>query len=371
MKKVRKKEKKKPLIPFPAKILLTAALISVVIFEIAKRNADFAEWMTSNPGYLVRRALAFVSDVIPFSLGEVLVVLSPLIVISVIVSAARMKGGRARIRFLAGFLAFVSIFYTSYVFMLGVGYQRTKLNSRLGFASVEVTEQALADTMTALRSECESLLDEIDYLENGSSYSDISFDEMCASILEGYERLEADYPELNIKTFDSRAKQVYLSRALTAFEISGVYTFFTGESNVNVYYPEYGVPFTIAHELAHQRGIARENEANFVAFLACVRADSAYVRYSAYMNMFEYVASALSRTNKDRFREIYLTADERIRGEISAFNEFYKAHKNELMAKISDFLNDNYLKASGTEGIISYGLVVELCVSYYSDPDRR
>ena len=89
------------------------------------------------------------------------------------------------------------------------------------------------------------------------------------------------------------------------------------------------------------------------------------------MNMFEYVASALSRTNKDRFREIYLTADERIRGEISAFNEFYKAHKNELMAKISDFLNDNYLKASGTEGIISYGLVVELCVSYYSDPDRR
>ena len=88
MKKVRKKEKKKPLIPFLAKILLTAALISVVIFEIAKRNADFAEWMTSNPGYLLRRALAFVSDVIPFSLGEVLVVLSPLIVISVIVSAA-------------------------------------------------------------------------------------------------------------------------------------------------------------------------------------------------------------------------------------------------------------------------------------------
>ena len=367
MKKVRKKEKKKPLIPFIAKILLTAALISVVIFEIAKRNADFAEWMTSNLGYLVRRALAFVSDAIPFSLGEMLVVLSPIIVISVIVRAAKKDGFRARVKFIASFLAVISLFYTSYVFMLGVGYQRTKLSSRLEMQSVEVTEQTLVNTMIALKNECESLLDGISYSDGASSVSDITFDEMCDEILVGYERLESDYPELNIKTFDSRAKQVYLGRALTAFEISGVYTFFTGEANVNVYYPQYGTPFTIAHELAHQRGIARENEANFVAFLACIRSDSVYVKYSAYMNMFEYVASALSKTNKEKFKEIYQSADKRMIGEIQAFNEFYYAHKNELMSKISDFLNDNYLKASGTEGIISYGLVVELCVAYYSE----
>lgn len=367
---MRRKENKKPLIPLFAKILLVLAVIALLIFEISNRNAEFAEWMTSNPGYLLRRSLAFVSNVIPFSLGELLVVLSPLIVISVIVTAARKNGFRARVRFLAGFLALVSLFYTSYVFMLGVGYQRTRLNSRLGLPSAEINEQSLVDTMLALKGECESLLDEISYLESGSSEANISFDEMCDEILEGYKRLEADYPELNIKTFDSRAKQVYLSRALTAFEISGVYTFFTGESNVNVYYPDYGIPFTLAHELAHQRGIARENEANFIAFLVCARAENAYVRYSAYMNMFEYVSSALSRTNRDRFREIYLTVDPRIRGEISAFNDFYYAHKNELMSKISDFLNDNYLKASGTEGIISYGLVVELCVAYYADKPK-
>lgn len=366
MKKKKEKVKKRPLIPLFSKIFLSLAVISLIIFEIAKRNVDFAEWMTSNPGYFIRRALAFVSNVIPFSLGEILVVLSPLIVISVIITAAKKKGARARVRFLAGFLAIVSLFYTSYVFMLGVGYQRTKLNSRLGIPVAEITEQTLTDTMLALKAECEALLDEISFEDGGSSVSDISFDETCDEILLGYERLEGDYPELDIKTFDSRAKQVYLSKGLTAFEISGVYTFFTGESNVNVYYPEYGIPFTMAHELAHQRGIARENEANFVAFLACIRADSAYVRYSAYMNMFEYVSSALSRTNKEKFREVYSSVDGRMKGEISAFNDFYYAHKNELMSKISDFLNDNYLKASGTEGIISYGLVVELCVAYYA-----
>lgn len=368
MRKNRKIQKnKKALIPLLAKILLLVALLSLGVFSVASKNADFAEWMTQNVGYYVRRALAFISNSIPFSLGEVLIICAPVILVVVIIAAAKRKGARSKIKFLAGLLAFLSIFYSMYVFTLGVGYHRTKITSRLDIASAEVNSDSLVKTLTALKNECELLLDEINYEHTGSSVADMSFEEICDDILVGYERLEMDYPELNIKNFDSRAKQVYFSNVMTSFEISGVYTFFTGESNVNVYYPDYGMPFTMAHELAHQRGIARENEANFVAFLVCIRADSAYVRYSAYMNMFEYVASALSRTDNELFREIYLETDVRIRNEISAFNKFYYEHKNELMSKISDYMNDNYLKASGTEGIISYGLVVELCVAYYAD----
>ena len=119
-------------------------------------------------------------------------------------------------------------------------------------------------------------------------------------------------------------------------EILGIYSYFTGESNINVHYPDYGIPFTVAHELAHQRGISRENEANFIAFLVCIRSDSEFVRYSGYINMFEYLASALGSTDREMLRAVY-----------------------------SDFFNDNYLKAQGTEGIISYGLVVTLAVAYY------
>lgn len=364
-KKIRKN--RKPFIPTFAKILLSFALVSFAILFVARKNTAFAEWMTVNVGYYVRLALAFLSNRIPFSLGEVLVVFAPIIVIAILIVAAKRKGICSKIRFLSGFLAILSIFYSMYVFTLGVGYQRTKLASRLDIAAVDVNKESLVNALVILKDECELLLDEINYSDTGSSVSDLSFDEICDDILEGYKRLESDYPKLNIKTFDSQAKQVHFSSVMTAFEISGVYTFFTGESNVNVHYPDYGMPFTMAHELAHQRGIARENEANFVAFLACIRADSAYVRYSAYMNMFEYVASALSRADKELFKEIYSTVDARIKNEISAFNKFYQEHKNELMSKISDFMNDNYLKASGTEGIISYGLVVELCVAYYSN----
>jgi hypothetical protein len=152
---------------------------------------------------------------------------------------------------------------------------------------------------------------------------------------------------------------------MTYLEILGIYTFFTGESNVNVHYPDYTLPMTVAHEFAHQRGISRENEANFIAFLVCIRADDPYVRYSGYVNMFEYVASALAKTNKQLLLDVYEATDSRMYGEMRACTDFYYANRLELIGNISNFFNDNYLKSQGTEGVVSYGMVVELCVAYY------
>ena len=81
--------------------------------------------------------------------------------------------------------------------------------------------------------------------------------------------------------------------------------------------------------------------------------------------MFEYVASALAKTNKPLLKSIYNNMDQRMYGEMKACTDFYYENRIELIGKISNFFNDNYLKSQGTEGVISYGMVVELCVSYY------
>ena len=54
---------------------------------------------------------------------------------------------------------------------------------------------------------------------------------------------------------------------MTYTHISGIYTFYTGESNININYPDFVVASSATHEMAHQRGVARENEANFVSFV--------------------------------------------------------------------------------------------------------
>ena len=354
-------------IPKWAFFLFLLAGISFVALFVGRRNSDFAEWISNGVGYYIRMAFGRVSSAVPFSIGEILIFSSPVIVITIIALALGRGSFSGFVRFLSGTLAILTLFYTGYVYSLGIGYHRVPIDEKLGYAEAEIDAQSLYSTALILKSECESLIESVYFSESGSSEARAEFDTLSQEVLLGYERLDTDCPELNIKGFESRAKAVRASSLMTKLELLGVYTYFTGEANVNVHYPDYTTPFTIAHEMAHQRGIARENEANFIAFLVCMRADSEYVRYSGYMNMLEYVASALYKTDKELYRTLVSSYDARMIGEINAYREFYEANKNELLGKISETVNDNYLKSQGTEGTVTYSLVVKLCVSYYDD----
>ena len=168
-----------------------------------------------------------------------------------------------------------------------------------------------------------------------------------------------------INNFYSQIKPVMHSEAMSYTHITGVYTFFTGEANINVNFPDYTIPYTAAHELAHQRGIAREDEANLIAFLVSIRSDDDYILYCAYLNMYEYIASALYKADKELYKEAVSTLDIRVRRELSAYSKFFNKYRESTASKVSDKVNDTYLKAQGTVGKKSYGMVVDLAVAYF------
>ena len=121
----------------------------------------------------------------------------------------------------------------------------------------------------------------------------------------------------------------------------------------------------MAHEMAHQRGIAREDEANFVAFLVCLESEDSYIRYSAYLNLFDYLSSSLYRADKEAYKEVYLSLPENIIAEKAAYSRFYEKYKDNVFSDISDSVNNSYLVSQGqTSGTASYGLVTELAVAY-------
>ena len=303
----------------------------------------------------------------PISLAELIIALSPIIVTLIIVAAVKRKNAAARIKFLVSLLSALSLVFSAYVYTLGVGYHRESLANRMEIESIDVTRENLISTLEILKEECEALLPSVQFGESGSSLCGDSVNELSEKICAAYEQLAKDYPDMQLEIFSSNAKAVMASELMTDLRLLGVYSFFTGESNVNVHYPDYTLPFTIAHEFAHQRGISRENEANFMAFAVCIRADDPYIRYSGYMNMIEYVASALAKTDRDALKEFYSGLDALLIGEMNAYRDFYYANKNETLGNLSDTVNDNYLKLQGTEGIVSYGLVVRLAVAYYSN----
>ena len=153
-----------------------------------------------------------------------------------------------------------------------------------------------------------------------------------------------------------------LSEKWTYTHTSGIYVPFTGESNVNTNFPDYIEAYTAAHEIAHQLGVASEDEANFYAFLACMNSGDDYLKYSASLNMFEYLVEDLSR---EKTIELASYIDERVMREFIAYNKFFEKYDNNKIADVSNAVNDMYLKSQGeSDGIRTYSKVSALFTAY-------
>ena len=162
----------------------------------------------------------------------------------------------------------------------------------------------------------------------------------------------------------ARPKPVLASMGLTYAGITGIYIPFTGESNVNISEPSFEIPVTAAHELAHQKGYSKEDEANYIALWVCMHDDDPYIRYSGYTCAFRYVANSLYRADKDMYWALMDQLDPRIRKEFSYYDTWWRQFEGKT-TEVSNQINNSYLQAAGTPGIISYNLVTKLLVGEY------
>ncbi len=361
--KIRWKRYVPPILP----ISFAAALLTLIVYLTGRANPAVADAVNRWWGGILRITAAKVTAIVPFSMAEGLLMASPVLLAVLITYAVKCvrHSMRAGIRYVCVLLSVVFILFTAFVPMLGIGSSASPLSDRLGFAEEKVSAEQLAETMQWAINEANQLCNEIDFAFGGASAMPFEdYDRMCRDLMIGYERLHRDHPIF--WQFSSAVKPVILSEPMSYTHITGIYTFFTGEANLNVNFPDYSLPFTAAHELAHQRGFAREKEANFIAFLVCINADQPYTRYSGYVNLVEYLSNALYSADRELWEETFYTLDMRIRYEMQAYNDFYDKYRDNTAADISNAVNDTYLKVQGqTEGTKSYGLVVDLAVSYY------
>ena len=359
-------KKIKALLPLYAWICLFVALVAGGVYLAAVLSPAFAAWFTVGIGHALRQALAYLTSWIPFSLAELLLYLLPVLLLFVARHAWRYHCDtwRATLRYLVCLLAACSLFFSTFAFSFGTGYYTRGLEERIGLQRVEVDATALRETAAALVAEINALAPQIQYGEDGFSKMPDTLSEMSDKLLDAYSVLSSQYSFIPV--LKSRVKPVQASRLMSYTHITGVYTYFTGEANINTYFPDYTLPFTAAHELAHQRGIARENEASFVAFLACMASDDAYIRYAGYLNLYEYVTGALYAVDREAYFALLKALHPAVLGELRAYDAFFEDFADAPAADISDAVNDTFLKLNGNEaGTASYGLVVELAVAYY------
>ena len=346
-------------------VFFCIAALSLVIYLISMVSPEFSDFFNFKISHIFRIIFATISGILPFSVAEAIIILVPTIVIAMVIYICkhRCKTWKTTLVSLVNIISVLAIIFSSFVLNFGVGYKGYSLDKKLELDKQAVSADELYDTAEYLIVKAKEQIPYVKFSDERISEMPYGIDEMNKKLLSAYEKFCADFTFM--KTFDSRVKPVVLSELLSYTHITGIYTFFTGEANININFPDYITPFTAAHELAHQRGIAREDEANMIAFLVCTYSDDPYIRYSGYMNMYEHIVSALKKADRGLYNTSLTHLNSKMLGELQAYSKFFKKYQKSVAATVSDKVNDTYLKAQGTEGSVRYGMVVDLTVAYF------
>jgi hypothetical protein len=146
---------------------------------------------------------------------------------------------------------------------------------------------------------------------------------------------------------------------------TGYYNPFSGEAQVNTTVPLFIQPFTTCHEIGHQLGYAKENEANFAGYLSAKSSKDALFRYSVYFDLYSYSRYYLFAQDSMAAKKLDAQLPQGMKTDYRELRAFVKKYRNPIEA-IIDHLYGQYLKANNQpSGKLSYNEVVAWLVAYY------
>lgn len=302
----------------------------------------------------------------PFSVVEWFYVAFILTVILwvVILIVRVVKGPQRGHKLYGGLLGLACLGLTAwglYCVLWGVNYYADSFQEKSGIYAQPVEIDDLERVTRYFAENLRDLADEIPRDENGIFA--VPRDEIFAESTTIYDNISQEFPFLARQ--DRVPKKMFFSRLFSAMNFTGFYSPYTGESNLNVDSPACLLPADITHELAHQRGIASEQECNFLAVAASTASDSVTYQYSGYLMGYIHLGNALYRADREKWAEVYSILPETVVTDLR-YHSAYWDQFNSVVATVSEKIYDTTLKTYGQEdGIQSYGTVVDLLVAYY------
>ena len=373
MKKDTIKQKLKSILKCKRLWLVLLLPLSLILTEIAKSNPQFAEWYAENIYKYISIVFNNISGIVPFSLAEIAVILFVLAAVAYIVYLVLMlikkHGQRLKVigNFVLNIVCVVCVAAFLFTTNCGINYYRLTFSELSGIEIKNSSNEALYELCVILAQNASKARENVQ--ENSGimclNQSETSTAETAKNAMNN---LSETYPY--ITGGYSVPKGVMLSRAMSYTNITGVFFPFTFAANVNIDIPDYSIPSTMCHELTHLRGFMREDEANFVSFLACTKSDSADFQYSGYMMGYIYASNALYSENKDKFNQLSEYISDGVMRDLQNNSEYWRQFETPV-AQVASDINDSYLKSnSQQDGIKSYGRMVDLLISYYNLQDK-
>lgn len=274
---------------------------------------------------------------------------------------SRPQKGRRAVRMALTVLCAGLSIYAGFCLLWGVFYGADSFQDKSGLTARGGTVAELTALTERFAREVSATGDQVQRDENGCFA--VPRSEIFAEAMSAYDGV--------VQVFDCLKKPAVMpkafvsSRGMSYLDFSGFYFPFTGEANLNDESPAAYLPANICHEMAHQQGIATEQECNFVAIMAATSADSAAYRYAGYLMGYVHLSNALYRVDQAAWQTIRDSLPDAVRADLRQ-NSAYWAQFDGLVNTAATKVYDGFLKSNGlTGGVQNYGTVVDLLLAYY------
>ena len=317
-------------------------IIGFILFNILIRIKSVNN-IINNITNILSMPLNIINKYIKISLLEITLFILIITLILIIILKIKKK---IKFNFKKIFI-FIYTILILYILFHGINYYRNNIYEELNFKELEIEETKYNDLIDNYIKKINELID----IKQNEDLFKLSDKELLKYGNNGYDNLNLQ----NLNNYEVTSKPLLLSSIYIYTGITGMYFPIYKEVNINMKTYKYSLPFTISHEIAHARGIAKEDEANFYAFISSINSNYFEYQFSGYYQILKYLINTKEQYNKlpKLIKQLYQEE-----------NNYYKKYEG-IIDDISSFINNLFLKSQNQSGISSYNNVSKIIYSYY------
>ena len=254
---------------------------------------------------------------------------------------------------LVGGLAIAAAVYLWFMLFWGLNYRRLPLERKLAYDPARISREQAA-TLARLA------VDQVNLLAP-QARSPANDDDALRSALTQVERMLGGTTDVRVASPKRSLLTWYFRKAA----IDGMTNPFFLEIIVTPDLLPFERPYTLAHEWAHLSGYADESEANFIAWLACIRG-TPMARYSGWLSAYQHLAAVLPREER---KTLNAALSPVVVADLDAIR-LRLSRASPAVSTAARGVYDTYLRANRIEeGIANYGAVVRLMLGTSFDAE--
>lgn len=336
--------------------------VQLLLVFIIKGYPQIVETYYSNGIYIsISTFFQKIFTKLPFSFGDFFYLVLIGFILSFILILFKRKFKLKKSDFYK-IISFISIIYFWFHFSWGLNYYRLPLHKQLEVKNEYTTDELINFT--------DFLIEKTNAIHSGISSND-SLPVKFFNTASEYELLVFENFK-NVKFLKQTVKVRSLKPSLFSLPLSymgfgGYINPFTHEAQYNQKVPNYKFPTLIAHEMGHQLGYAKENEANFVSCYVSMNSRDKKIRYAGFTYALKFCLNDVYRQAPEDFDRLKAKINPGILKNYKETQMFWESYKNPLEPVFKNVYG-NFLKVNNQpRGIESYSYVVALLVNYFSE----